>query len=428
MITGIIAASLLLVTSVNAFIPSNSHNVKKMAILLSREGIEGDGKEMNESNRRSFLLQGFGSLIGASLISTSAPRPASAQVYFDPAVYGDQELRQSAVNSLKESVRRAILQDPSLVLSFYQLAILDGLSFDSETTDFGPDGRVLVAIQASKNNSPYMTNLKKCCDILLKACISLKKLTNIGIADAIALGGVAAIESVGGPSLSVQLGRTDSKLKKLSPLNIMVLSGEVPNDEVANAFRRSGLTDREMTAILGCQLTLEKVQKSRSSTDWKASAKGMGKEPGKMARASEFKPLSTDDLYAMENESMIGDDEPIYIAESFGTREESFGSKIGKDDINEKTFNKFLKELYASAAKKGGSPEKKAQFGWIGNLLLDKDRPTTETWVSKYAGSFLSYNRDLSVAYNAITQLGAEFTGGKYENLLKDRKRRVLED
>jgi len=40
-----------------------------------------------------------------------------------------------------------------------------------------------------------MTNLKKCCDILLKACISLKKLTNIGIADAIALGGVAAIES-----------------------------------------------------------------------------------------------------------------------------------------------------------------------------------------------------------------------------------------
>ena len=105
----------------------------------------------------------------------------------------------------------------------------------------------------------------------------------------------------------MQLGRTDSKVKKLSPLNIMVLSGEVPNDEVANAFRRSGLTDREMTAILGCQLTLEKVQKSRPSTDWKASAKGMGKEPGKMARASEFKPLSTDDLYAMENESMIGD-------------------------------------------------------------------------------------------------------------------------
>ena len=105
MITGIIAASLLLVTSVNAFIPSNSHNVKKMAILLSREGIEGDGKEMNESNRRSFLLQGFGSLIGASLISTSAPHPASAQVYFDPAVYGDQELRQSAVNSLKVRCR-----------------------------------------------------------------------------------------------------------------------------------------------------------------------------------------------------------------------------------------------------------------------------------------------------------------------------------
>ena len=44
--------------------------------------------------------------------------------------------------------------------------------------------------------------------------------------------------------------------------------------------------------------------------------------------------------------------------------------------------------------------------------------------MAKYAGSYLSYNKDLSVAYNVITQLGVEYTGGKYENLLKIESQR----
>mmetsp|Transcript_2377 Transcript_2377/g.3488 ORF Transcript_2377/g.3488 Transcript_2377/m.3488 type:complete len:149 (-) Transcript_2377:214-660(-) len=142
-----------------------------------------------------------------------------------------------------------------------------------------------------------------------------------------------------------------------------------------------------------------------------------------MGRASDFKPLTEQDIADMENEE---EDDGWYIADSFGTRDESFGAKVS--DINEKSFNKYIKELYTLGSIKSKKPGDISQFGWIGGVLLDKDSPTTEAWVSKYAGSYLNFNKDLGIAYNAVTQLGSEYTGGKYENLLKDRKRKTLND
>ena len=56
------------------------------------------------------------------------------------------------------------------------------------------------------------------------------------------------------------------------------------------------------------------------------------------------------------------------------------------------------------------------------------DLPTAASWVSKYGAKPLVYEKDLKVAYNAVTQLGAEYTGGKYESLLKNKKRKTLND
>ena len=108
---------------------------------------------------------------------------------------------------------------------------------------------------------------------------------------------------------------------------------------------------------------------------------------------------------------------------SFELNPIAFGAKVA-DDLSEKNFNKFVKELYETG-KKGGSVDK---FGWTTAVLLDKKNPVTQAWLQKYAGSYLNYNKDLSVAYNAVTQLGAEYTGGKYENLLKNKKRKTLND
>lgn len=379
---------------------------------------------MSIDDRRSFFNK-LSLLVPTSVATVATNAQSSeAKVFFDPAVYGDQELRQAAVNSLKEAVRRAVLQDPNLAPSFYQLALLDGLSYNAATNEFGPDGRVVTAVLSSKDTSDYMVNLQSACKVIIQASKDLKKFTSIGIADAVALGGAGAIESVGGPFLSVQLGRTDApKNSKLSSINLQLLSGTVPNSQVTAAFRDSGLTDREMTALLGSLMTINTVKKTRSADDWKQSAKPKFREPGKMGRASEFKALTADDIAAMEDKEYEAEaDDGWYIADTFGTRNEAFGSKVG-DDISDKNFNKFVKDLYSK--RRSGDI---SDYGWIGKILIDKNNPTTEAWMAKYAGSYLSYNKDLSVSYNALTQLGVEYTGGKYESLLNNKKRKTLRD
>jgi hypothetical protein len=282
----------------------------------------------------------------------------------------------------------------------------------------------------SKNDDAYTRSLQKACNTLIESSIALKKYTAITIPDAIAIGGAEAIESIGGPVVSVQLGRTEGpKNARLPDLNLEILSGSASQGEVLSAFRRAGLTEREMTALLGGLLTVVSVQQSRSTDDWRESVKPKFVQRGKMGRMSDFKRLSEEDIASMEDEYDEDPDDGWYIADSFGTRDEAFGARIGKDQINEKTFNKFLKELNDEAnPKKGKVEEIPARFGWIASVLLDKNTPTSQAWLNKYAQSNLAYLKDLNVAFNSVTQLGAEYTGGKYENLLKNRPRKSLND
>jgi len=364
-----------------------------------------------------------GSILAAQVAAT---RPANAQVFFDPAQYGDQELRVSAVDSVKESVRRAILQKPSLAPSFYQLSLLDGLSYNAQTQEFGPDGSVMKVVLSVDPKDEYTSGLREAALALIEAEKKLRQKNAVSLPDAIAIGGAEAIESVGGPVLPVQLGRADTpKGGRVSDLPLDIFSGRRSNAEVAAAFRQAGLTEREMTALLGGLLTLEAVEKTRSVDDWKASARPKFREAGKLGRMSDFKKLTDEDIEQAELDSELEDpDEGWYIADSFGTRESRFGERVGSDNLNEKTFNKFLKELYDASKKKGDV----SRFGWIGAMLLDSNFPTAQSCLQKYASSNLNYNKDLAVAFNAVTQLGAVYTGGKYESLLKGKPRKSLND
>lgn len=345
-------------------------------------------------------------------------------------MYGDQENRSSAVDSLKEAVRRAILQNPTLAPSFYILSLLDGLSYNAKSGEYGPDGRVIAAVLNSKQESLYMSNLKQAAQVIVDSKKSLKKLTSITIADAVALGGTEAVEAVGGPSLSIQVGRTDgSPASTFNPnLPLDLFEGNRPVMEVSNAFKASGLTEREMTALMGALLALEKVNKD-DAKDWKQSNKSAFRERGKIGRMSEFKRLTDEDIANAESsefdddddEPGLFDDQP-YIADTFGTKDQAFGRKVG--DLDSKSFNKYLQAV--SKTYKTGKLDK--DLGWIGELLTNKDLPGTQTWVSKYAQSNLNYQKDLGIAFNSMSQLGAEFTGGKYENLLKNKPRKRLND
>ena len=392
---------------------------------------DNDNKNGNDRDRRAFLADSALTLAGLVASSATFPSPASARVYLDPAMYGDQELRVSAVDSLRESVRRALLQKPSLTPYFLELALLDSLSYDVESNEGGPDGSVIKAVLATKDASPHAAALRECADVLLEAKKNLKRLSSITIADAVALAGAEAVAAVGGPVLPTQLGRTEASAKApvpstMPPLNL--LTGEVDNSVVYDAFRTSGLTEREMTALLGCLLSIDSIEKATPAGDWKANSKPKFREAGKMGRMSEFKALSDEDIAnelakdgaqddGEESYTVSGDD-GWYIADTFGGADDKFGKRVSKEKPE---LSSALKNLARTTSAT-------TQYGWIAGLLLSKDLPTAQSWVTKYGAKPLLYEKDLKVAYNSLTQLGAEYTGGKYESLLKNKKRKTLND
>lgn len=251
----------------------------------------------------------------------------------------------------------------------------------------------------------------------------------MSIADCIAIAGAESIESIGGPVLPVQLGRMEVEKNKvqISPLPLDILSGTRSTKEVLGAFKNAGLTEREMTALLSGLLTLQLVEKNRTTDDWKQSAKPKFVERGKMGRMSDYKRLTDDDIKAaLEDEFDEDPDDGWYIADSFGGRDDRFGQRLAKDTINEKNFNLYMKQLIATTKKNPTGDSKQLNYGWIGNQILDPDTPVCQAWLKKYADSNLYFVKDLSQSFNSITQLGAVYTGGKYENLLKNRPRKSL--
>lgn len=408
-----------LTTVSNAWIASSATlKSRPTATALSAENL----------GRRDFGKAVWGAAtVAAGLV---VPQTAQAQVFMDPAQYGDQELRVGAVDSLRESVRRAILKNPQIAPSFYQLALLDGLSYNAKTTQFGPDSSIIKVILSCKDTDSYTKNLQEACLALIDAEKALRRKTAITLADAIAIGGAESIESIGGPILPVQLGRADAPLeaKVNTELPIDLFSGKYSATEVTRVFAKAGVTEREMTALLLGLMTLEQVEKNRSTEDWKLSSKPKFREPGKMGRMSEFKRLTEEDIAEAEAQAALeadpdyqDPDDGWYIADSFGDRESRFGERLAKEDINEKTFNKYVKEL-VDAQKSG----KASSLGWIAMTLSDPSMQGTTSLMQKYGSSNINFVKDLSSSFNSITQLGAVFTGGKYENLLKTKPRKSL--
>jgi len=427
----VVIAVLLLQSQGRAFqnAPSFRSNVGVDTALNSANKIYDH--EGSDDDRRQFLTRSSTTVLAGLLTSLIPSVPdAQATLYLDPAMYGDQENRISAVDSCRESVRRSILQKPALAPAFYTLALLDALSFNFKSGDGGPDGLIVRALLAVKDPTPYVADLKEAANVLIAGKKSMNKLSAITIADSVAIGGAEAVQSVGGPLLSVQVGRIDApkdaKITKTVPFDLF--EGKRSSADVRSFFQRSGLTDREMTAILCGLLTINKVEKDKDPSSWKQSGKPKYVERGKMGRASDYKKLSDEDFNELAKDAVDDDDDGLqdeewYIADSFGTKDQAFGKKAG--DLDVKTFNKYITGLSKYIKAKDNSDQ---QFGWIGSLLLDSDTPSAQQWLAKYGTSYLAYNKDLGVAYNSITQLGAEYTGGKYENLLKNKPRRSLND
>ena len=398
-----------------------------------------DSDKLNAAyQRRWFLSRTAATAAAIAMTTTTLSGPAGAVMFLDPQMYGDQENRVSAVDSLRESVRRSILLRPALAPAFYILALMDGLSYDAKTKEGGPDGSIIQRVLSTDKDTPFIRELKEASLALVASKKSLVKLTAITIGDAVALGGAEAIAAIGGPILPVQLGRMDLPASQkpavsstYSPPRLDLFSDNARSNEITMAFRNSGLTEREMTALLAGLLTIKTVQKNRSKEDWSKTSRPKFRERGKIGRMDEFKRLTDEDIAKAtsddgedEGDEEESSDDGWYIADTFGTRDQVFGEKAS-GDIDQKTFNKYLQDLNNYNSKKT-SVKLDQPYGWIGELLLDKETPSIQSWLEKYSTSVLNYEKDLSVAFNSMTQLGAEYTGGKYESLLKNKPRRTL--
>ena len=281
-------------------------------------------------------------------------------------------------------------------------------------------------------------SLRDAVDVLQESQKALKRTNALTLADLIALSGAEAIAAVGGPEISVQLGRTDAenlpeKIKAVSKggLKEAEARGIAPAFDVdkptagaiADAFKRSGFTEREATALLGTLATLQSDDVVNAAPV-EVEKRGASKTRGKMGRVAEgAKAKSTNvaiDVFGTNEgdedasvDRMEGDIADFYIADAFGSRKEAYGRRVGSAASSEANFNKIFQTL-DSADKKGVQAK-----GAIEAALLANSN--TKIWVQKYAQERLTYLKDLDKTLYRVTAVGAQYTGGKYAALLDNK-------
>lgn len=231
------------------------------------------------------------------------------------------------------------------------------------------------------------------------------------------------IASIGGPELSIQLGRSDSptlaydieavkrgEKPKTKAAAFPVIDWKAENGaQVLEASRRAGVTERELTTVLGCLLLLEKMPKI-GDANYANSGRAGARQRGKMGRS--FQSLDEEDFEEDEN----GDIQDMYIADAFGTAKQAYGKGVQGVEFND-LFKKNFKPL--------GDDKYKGEF-WIERLL--QTSPATSAWVSSYSITPVRFTKDLQTAYYGITSLGGVYTGGKYASLLEGKDRNKLDN
>jgi len=298
---------------------------------------------------------------------TNTPKSALASVTVDPDRYGDKELKMATVNIVKGQVRDLLTANPQLLSSFLQLSMQDALTYDASTGDGGPDGGI-VPLTLSANPPKVLVGLIPAAKELEKLRKTLKRTTEITMADVVALAGAEAIETAGGPRLVVQLGKGETKSSdKPTPSNagsLPDLSGRGNRSDVIAAFRRAGLTERDVAIFFGIRVAVEKVVENVVNVE---------------EEAQEVNEMGESD---------------ISFPSSFGGPKEKYGKQIGQLD------KAIFVSILAGAKKKDTK---------IPDVFYDT---SVAECAQAYAKKKADFVKDLREAYGSWMSLGAQYTGG----------------
>merc|ERR1719353_640071 len=155
--------------------PARFHHASSPAIMKavhdasSSSSSSSSHSPSSTSSGTSLDRRGVLSLGAAASSLFLRPRESVASVFFDPACYGDQESRSGAVGGCESRVREAILKNPQLARSFFKLALLDGLSYNSvpKDTPGGPDGSIVPVILSMTGNEE-LALMQDACKVLIE--------------------------------------------------------------------------------------------------------------------------------------------------------------------------------------------------------------------------------------------------------------------
>ena len=290
-------------------------------------------------------------------------KPANAKVYFDTDTYGDKELKIATVNKMKQKLRNAILADNTLAPDLLRLAINDALTFDAATRDGGPDGSIQFEMTREENKG-----LEKAAAIIQGIKKELLRTNTVSYSDLVAFGGAEALESAGCGRVIVQVGRFDAKPETDKKTGLLVNWGNMNPESTSAAFAFSGLGPREIALLLGALGEITRVVDETQLATAKANAS---------------KKVEEDEDFEL-------DDAEPFVPTSFGSRDATFGAKMGKADFGVKYLSTLLKS--------------KSDPDALGGCLVKDDK--TKAFVQKYAGSETAFLKDVPEAYLKMTLLG----------------------
>lgn len=355
------------------------------------------------ATRRQFLYH----IIAASsllLISTcSKPDSSSAVVNYDPARYGDKELKVATSNRLRQNIRDVLSQNMHLAPMFLELMIHDGLSYNASTNQGGPDGTVIrialgdggsvsgsvsgsgsVSVSGSVSGNPpnSLQRLVPAAMAIRGIVEKMDRSNKVTYADAISFAGAEGLEYFNGPRMICGLGKLDpvSAMDSNSNSREQETAGysypdlrQGDSNEILGAFRSSGLTERDACLLFGALFAIN------AAIDDIDTAKNMNEQEDTGGNAD-------------DEENEMGDEDAV-INNSFGA------SKFGKSSvqIDDNIFATISKEILQT----------KGRTSAYGVFRDEK----VASWVQNYASKKNSFYKDWPLCYTRLVQLGKLNTG-----------------
>ena len=330
---------------------------------------EGFNLRMNVSpiNDKELLKRTVRKTLSSIAFSTLfVTLPSRAKTYFDTEIYGDKELRVATINKIKQKLRNAIQQDPSIACIFLKLAINDALGYDTTSMEGGLDGSIRFEMNREEN-----ANLVNALSTLQEVTQSLQRTTSATFADICAFAGAEALEATGCGRVTAQLGRFDVEAPNTK--SQLVPWQKLDNGNLAlAAFQSSGLGPKQLVLMLGAIGEMQRI-----ASESIAAAQKQRDE------------LDTD---SVEEESMAA--EP-FVPITFGARDAIYGAKIGKADFGAT----YLKSVVATGTS--GTDD-------IGRVLLSD--PALTALVVKYAQNAQAFKSDVIASYLELARLGESYT------------------